>query len=135
MAGLELAAAERDLAAGNWRGALNHYRQILDIAPANPQALRGLETGREKLRGQLAQLVARGSELLTKGELSPAEVTFQQALELDPYQREALAAVKRIAQLKSVGIRPGDQQRLYLQGIEYYTRGRYDQAVASYNFV
>lgn len=131
----KLTAAGLDMTAGNFRGALARYRQVLDIDPANREGLRGLETGRERLRERLMQMVASGSTLLGKGELGEAEAAFRQALEADPYQREALAGVKRIAQLKTVGIRPGDEQQFYLQGIEHYTHGRYEQAVTAWKQV
>lgn len=131
----KLTAAQRAMTTGNFRGALARYRQVLDIDPANREGLRGLEAGKERLRESLMQLVASGSTLLDKGELAGAEAAFREALEADPYQREALAGVKRIAQLKTVGIRPGDEQQLYLQGIEHYTRGRYEQAVTAWKQV
>lgn len=128
----ELVAAEQALANSSLREALAHYRQVLDLDPANHQALQGLEAGRGQLAEQLERLTTQGLALLDKGDIQSAEVAFREALALDPYHRETLAGVRRIERLKSAGLNPGDEQRLYLQGIEFYTSGRYDQAVAAW---
>ncbi|AMV71731.1 hypothetical protein JCM30471_02070 [Desulfuromonas carbonis] len=130
-----LVKAKEALAAGNLEGALASYRKVLDIDPANPQALTGLEAGRKQLAGRLADLVRDGNRALGDGHFSEAAATFRQALAIDPYQAEARGALKRIDQLRLSGVNPGDEQALYLQGIEFYTRGRYREAIDAWQKV
>jgi len=131
----ELVKAKEALAAGSFEAALASYRKVLDIDPANPQALTALETGRKQLAGRLAALVREGNRALGDGHFSEAAATFRQALAIDPYQAEARGALKRIEQLRLSGVNPGDEQALYLQGIEFYTRGKYREAIDAWQKV
>ena len=131
----ELVRAKDALDAGNLEGALARYRRVLDVDPANPQALTGLEAGREQLAGRLAGLVQAGNRSLGDGRFAEAAATFRQVLAIDPYQAEARGALERIDQLRLSGVNPGDEQALYLQGIEFYTRGKYREAIGAWEKV
>ncbi len=130
-----LQAAEAELAAQNFAAALSHYRQILRWEATHAAALQGLETGRLKLADKLAGLVADATAAMEQGDFSTAESRIREALALDPYHAEAQAALGRVEQLRLSGVKPGDEERLYLQGIEFYTRGRYDEAIAAWKQV
>jgi cytochrome c-type biogenesis protein CcmH/NrfG len=43
--------------------------------------------------------------------------------------------MERLSRLKQSGTKPGDDERLYLLGIENYTKGKYEDAVALWNQV
>lgn len=130
--GRKLAEAAANLEASNFRRALAGYREVLDISPTNADALDGLKRGRKSLQGELDRLVASGNENLEKGLFQKAAALFQQALALDPFQPDAQAAMERLERLKDAGVKPGDERRLYLQGIELYTQGRYEDAVTAW---
>ena len=43
--------------------------------------------------------------------------------------------MSKITNLEQTGIRPGDENRLYLQGIELYTQGKYSEAIQTWKKV
>lgn len=130
-----LGAARKHLAQGRLQEALEGFRRVLDLAPGNPTALDGIEQGRQLLQGELARLVEQGRAALKAGDLPAAEEGFRKALDLDPYLGSAKEGLEHIARLQKSGIAPGDEQRLYLRGIELYTRGKYEEAVAAWQQV
>lgn len=131
----EITAAEEDLATQNFHRALARYRRALDIDPTNKKARRGLDQGLKMMEGELVHLISTGNEALADGLFEEAETSFLEALALDPYRREAQAALRRLEQLRDSGIKPGDEQRIYLHGIELYTRGKYEEAVTAWERV
>ncbi len=124
-----LVEANRELAAGHFSGALTLFRQVLENDPANASALDGLEKGRALLANRLTQLITEGTNALDQGRYLEAESLVRQALELDPYQAEAKAAMVRLEKLLLAGVKAGDEKHLYLQGIDLYTRGKYAEAI------
>lgn len=131
----ELVAARKALAGNNFDGALAGFRRVLDVDPGNKEALAGLESGRKQLAGRLAKLVREGNRDLGDGRFQAAEATFRQVLTIDPYQSDARSALDRINQLRLSGVNPGDEQKLYLQGIDFYTRGKYQEAMDAWQKV
>lgn len=127
-----LAAASAALAANDYQDALALYRKALDSAPGDARALAGLKQGKEALRRKLDRLLTIAREHLEGGRLAEADALFRQALEIDPFQQEAKAAVSHLERLQGADVRPGDEPRLYLEGIEFYTQGRYEDAVAAW---
>jgi tetratricopeptide (TPR) repeat protein len=131
----ELAEASEDLTEKEIHRAIARFRQVLDIDPTNETALSGLNRGRRILREELTRLVAQGNAAIDRGEFREAEASLRKALSLDPYQKEPRAALSRLEQMQQSGIKPEDEQQLYLQGIEYYTRGKYEEAVTAWEQV
>ncbi len=131
----EMAGAQTALAAGNIASALTRFRRLVNLDPANNRVLAGLEAAHRQLAGHLTELVASGNRALGEGRFADAGEIFRQALAIDPYQAAARAALGRIRQLRLSGVNPGDEEELYLQGLEFYTAGKYGQAVASWQEV
>lgn len=140
------AAIERTLAAsmreadqasrqGDDAKAAQAYRAILDINPDHPEALTGMRQARLRLSEDLEQTVMRGEDALRKGDLDEAHRALAEALDQDPYHDRALQLRQHLEQLSQDGIRPGDEQKLYLQGIAFYTQGDYEQAIRSWEKV
>ncbi len=127
--------ARRHMLNGKYQEALSSYRQALDLDPANKEALDGLEKGRRQLDSTIAQLIAAGSGNLDRGDFSGAESNFNRVLALDPYNAEAKAALQRLEKIRLAGAQSGDEEKLYLRGIELYTRGKYAEAVAAWEQV
>lgn len=130
-----LDTAQSQLAAKNYSQALAGFRRVLDLDPLNEAALKGLQQGKQQLQQELSRLVIWGNESLDRGDLSSAEGAFAEALALDPYLVAAKNGMDRLARLKQRGAKPGDDERLYLLGIENYTKGKYEDAVALWNQV
>jgi len=146
----ELAALESDVSAsittalnearkhtlnGKYQAALSSYRQALDLDPANKEALVGLEKGRSKLTASISDLIAAGNTALGKGDFKNAESSFNKVLGLDPYNSTAKKALQRLDKIKLSGAKSGDENKLYLRGIELYTKGKYAEAVSAWEQV
>lgn len=131
----ELNAVRSALKDGNLDQALAASRRVLEVDPANSMALASLESCRKQLADPLAELVKNGNRALGDGRFADAVEIFRQTLIIDPYQADARAALERISRLRLSGGNPGDEQQIYLQGIECYADGRYKDAVASWQKV
>lgn len=130
-----LTTARKALTAGDHQKSIKLFRTALDLDPTNNDALQGLKSGREQIKSAITQRLQTGANAFQQGELEIAAGEYRKVLQLDPYQGEARAALDRIASLKQTGIRPGDENRLYLQGIELYTQGKYAEAIRAWQQV
>lgn len=131
----QLEAGRQQLAKEDYQSALASYRGVLDLEPANQEAIAGLKKGRSNLEGQLVTLVNSGSKAIDAGAYVPAETALQKALQLDPYHRQAKLELERLNTIRNAGLSPEDAQRLYLEGIDLYTKGSYIDAVAAWEQV
>lgn len=136
------AAVQRNLSKGknalqrsDNTAAMTAFRRVLDIAPDNQAALDGLGTSRENQVKELNQLVKQGYLALESGELFEAERLLTAALKQDAYHEKAQQLRQRLNQVQQSGAKPGDEQKLYLQGVSYYTQGKYAEAIQSWETV
>ncbi|PLX93099.1 MAG: hypothetical protein C0621_08415 [Desulfuromonas sp.] len=113
----------------NFAEALAIYRRALDLDPRSKEASAGIVDGKKRLSATIATLLQSGNTQLQEGELDAAETSYQKLLALDPYHKQAKGGLEQVAARRSAGVAPGDEKRLYLQGIELYTRGKYLDAV------
>jgi len=127
--GQHLTSAAASAASGKQREAIADYRLVLELAPDNQTAINGLQAGRNQLQAAIDLVMTEGQAALKAGELQQARQAFEHALAIDPYQAEAKSGLELIASLEQRDVKPGDEQRLYLLGIDLYTRGRYTEAV------
>jgi tetratricopeptide (TPR) repeat protein len=128
-------AAADELAAGQFREALRRYRRVLDIDPADSEARIGLNRGKDLLDEELVRLIDAGKTALEDGRFQDAEATLLKALALDPYNGKAQAVLTRVKSALPPSTTPEDPQKLYLQGIEWYTQGQYREAIAAWTQV
>lgn len=124
-----VAVAHQALHNGILRTAIDHYRQVLEMDPGHGEARAGLQTGLERLKVELLKLVADGAEMLRQGDVPKAETTVRAALTIDPYNREAQGLLRTIEKIKTTAVDSGSAEKLYLQGIELYTQGKYEAAI------
>lgn len=119
----------------DYSSAMNAYRTVLDIAPDNREALDGLRQSRQKHAEELNLLVSQGLQALDDGEWAAAEAHLSKALSQDAYHKGAQQLRQRLEQVRQTGAQPGDEQKLYLQGVTYYTQGQYAEAIKSWETV
>lgn len=124
-----LASAREKLKSGNARGALKDFRTVLEYDPGNTLALRGMEQGKSQGQKELQQLVAAGSTALRGGEFDKAAEFYRKALDLDPYHAPARDGSEQVKQLRKDKTATSDANTLYLQGIDLYTKGAYEEAI------
>lgn len=127
--------AADEMAAGQFKEALRRYRRVLDIDPADTEARRGLNRGKDLLDEELGRLIDAGKTALESGRFQDAEATLLQALALDPYNGKVQAVLTRVKSALPPSTSPEDPQKLYLQGIECYTHGLYREAIAAWTQV
>jgi len=130
-----LSEARGQLDAGEAEEAMAGYRRVLDLFPDNLAARNGLHQGQSMVSEKLTRLVARGEAALAAGRWSEAAAAFDRALALDPYQPDALKGRVRLQRLQPGEDEAGEPKRVFLRGIELYTRGRYEEAVTAWQRV
>jgi len=114
---------------------LENYRKVLLLEPANTVALAGIKQGKRLAALSLSQLKADANRALKENRFSAAESGYRKVLELDPYHAEAIEALERIDKTRQSDVQEGDQQQLYLTGIQLYTKGQYNDAIDSWQKV
>ena len=130
-----LTEARHALEAKDSSTALVAYRTVLDLSPSNQAALDGLKAGKQLAEKRLSGLMAKANSAIAAELFSDAENTLKKILKLDPYHTEATAALNRLRNTRQKGLKPGDDKRLYLEGIQYYTKGQYEAAIGSWEQV
>ena len=111
------------------------FRKILELSPGNQSALEGLQKSRDKLSQRLEKTVALGLAALAAGDLFEAEALLNQALGQDAYHKGAQQLRQRLEMVQQSGAKPGDEQQLYLQGVAFYTQGKYPDAIKAWETV
>ncbi|MDT8442658.1 MAG: tetratricopeptide repeat protein [Desulfuromonadales bacterium] len=115
--------------------AMDLYRAVLDINPDHGDALAGMNKGRQGQAEKLEQLVRQGEMALNNGDLESARSHISAALDQDAYHKQAQQLRQRLDLMEQTGAQPGDEQKLYLQGVAYYTQGKYEDAIKSWETV
>lgn len=126
---LLLASAAEHLQQMRYKAALTDFRRVLELEPDNKRAQKGLNRVRNILSDRLKALLVQTDAALGQGQYGRARALLQEARSLDAYNAEVDQKEARLAQLEKSGLKPEDAPRLYLQGIDLYTRGQYRQAI------
>jgi len=109
-------------------------RDVLRIEPSQPQALELLEKARVAARQESERLLAQGLMFQEQKNLPRARKAFEQALQIDPYLHEARTALDKL-DLQARKLSEAQVERLYLEGVAFYTRGEYRQAMSNWRKV
>ncbi len=125
-----LDAADQHLGQQAYKEALAAYRKALELAPDNPRAQQGLRRVRQTVSERLQTLLGQTDAALEDGQYGRAHELLKQAQALDPYSSALKKRRTRLTLLEKSGLKPEDAPRLYLEGIDLYTRGRYRQAIS-----
>ncbi len=132
---VELQQATEALQQNDFQTAMQAYRTVLDIDAENHEALNGLELSRENQSDNLNRLVKQGHQALDAGELEKTEQFLTKALQQDAFHKGSQQLRQRLELVRQTGAKPGEEQKLYLQGIAYYTQGKYPEAIKSWETV
>jgi tetratricopeptide (TPR) repeat protein len=132
---VELQQATEALQQNDFQTAMQAYRTVLDIDAKNHDALNGLELSRENQTDNLNRLVKQGHQALNAGELEKTEQFLTKALQQDAFHKGSQQLRQRLELARQTGAKPGEEQKLYLQGIAYYTQGKYPEAIKSWETV
>ena len=130
-----LVLARQDVAAAAFDSGLKAYRRVLEIDPDNAEALAGLKRGQLELNTTITQYLTEGSIAHKDGSFDQARQAYRSVLNLDPYRAEALNGLRQIERVGRSGLTSADSNRIYLEGIAYYTEGDYKKAIAAWRQV
>jgi tetratricopeptide (TPR) repeat protein len=94
---------------GEWEKAIISYENALIIDPEWINAIKGLETSKQKLDEELFQKsLSRGYQLLSEEKFEETKIEFDQAFKINPNSRDALQAIEelelraRISKIESI---------------------------------
>ena len=94
---------------GEWEKAIISYQNALIIDPEWINAIKGLETSKQKLDEELFQKsLSRGYQLLSEEKFEETKLEFDQAFKINPNSRDALQAIEelelraRISKIESI---------------------------------
>ena len=76
-----------------------------------------------------------GLAALADGNLAKAQELLDLALARDTYHEGAQQLRQRLEKVQQSGAKPGDEQQLYLQGVAFYTQGKYPDAIKAWETV
>jgi tetratricopeptide (TPR) repeat protein len=120
---------------GDDQRAATEFRKVLELSPENQQALDGLRKSRDNQAQKLEETVALGLSALEDGDLTKAQELLDLALARDAYHGGAQQLRQRLEKVQQSGAKPGDEQQLYLQGVAFYTQGKYPDAIKAWETV
>ncbi|SYZ73200.1 putative Tetratricopeptide TPR_1 repeat-containing protein [Candidatus Zixiibacteriota bacterium] len=132
----EAVRAERE---GRYADAITSYNRILELSPGNV-AVKQLvaKTGTELHN---FQLISKGAELFSLGNLSDARRRFEEVIKTDPDNVVALEYMERINRLMKesteLEVLQKDEKvwKIYLNALEYFRNGDYEKAIELWNEV
>ena len=82
---------------GEWEKAIISYENALIIDPEWINAIKGLETSKQKLDEELFQKsLSRGYQLLSEEKFEETKIEFDQAFKINPNSRDALQAIEEL---------------------------------------
>ncbi|RMF42881.1 MAG: hypothetical protein D6751_11370 [Deltaproteobacteria bacterium] len=130
-----LEQAGRQLEDGSFDLALASYRAVLELDPENREAQAGIIRVRGAMKNRLSELLVQAESAIGAGRYADADKLLARTRTLDPYNSRVRSLTKRLSSLRRSGLTPEDARRLYLEGIDLYTRGQYRQAISAWQQV
>ncbi|HEY3347051.1 MAG TPA: tetratricopeptide repeat protein, partial [Nitrospirota bacterium] len=137
----ESARAKDALKDGKLAAAKKSYEKLVRYDSGDADAKAGLASVNARIEQETAKAIARAHESIASGDIEKAVAQINRALEYSPQDADALALRRKIAQKASEVAAPAavvDEQevrRVYLQGVEHYTKGELAEAIASWREV
>lgn len=128
-----IAKARSSAAANNFAEALKLLSEARGLDPANQIIQKEIDTELKRISNRLSFLESTrsGLDAYQKADYQAAMEAFEQALLIDPsnetvkeYHKKSI--VRSFATFKNL---EGDQEKTYLQGVDLYVEGKYEQAI------
>lgn len=130
-----LEQAGRQLKDESFDRALANYRAVLELDPENGEARAGITRVRDAMKNRLSDLITQAESAIGAGRYADADKLLARVQAVDPYNSPAQNLARRLVSLRQSGLTPKDTRRLYLEGIDLYTRGQYRQAISAWQQV
>lgn len=131
--GSYIAKARSSAAANNFAEALKLLSEARGLDPTNQTIQKEIDTELKRISNRLSFLESTrtGLDAYQKADYQAAMEAFEQALLIDPsnetvkeYHKKSI--VRGFATFKNL---EGDQEKTYLQGVDLYVEGKYEQAI------
>ncbi len=128
-----IAKARSSAAANNFAEALKLLSEARGLDPTNQTIQKEIDTELKRISNRLTFLESTrtGLDAYQKADYQGAMEAFEQALLIDPanetvkeYHKKSI--VRSFATFKNL---EGDQEKTYLQGVDLYVEGKYEQAI------
>ena len=128
-----IAKARSSAAANNFAEALKLLSEARSLDPANETIQREIDSELKRISNRLSFLESTrtGLDAYQQGDYQAAMEAFEEALLIDPtnptvkeYHKKSI--VRSFATFKNL---EGDQEKTYLQGVDLYVEGKYEQAI------
>ena len=128
-----IAKARSSAAANNFAEALKLLSEARGLDPTNQTVQKEIDTELKRISNRLSFLESTrtGLDAYQKADYQAAMEAFEQALLIDPtnetvkeYHKKSI--VRSFATFKNL---EGDQEKTYLQGVDLYVEGKFEQAI------
>jgi len=124
--------AEESFGTEDYTMAAHNAGRALELDPENREA----SALKEKIRSRTTELVEKyvreGDSQLSDGLREKAADSYEAALTFDPDNKAAKAGLNKARQTQAAQGSEEEIRRLYLQGVEHYTQGELEQAIAAW---
>lgn len=115
--------------AKNYYQAINRFNLLLKIEPGHDEARKLLHESEKALNAAVTPLIKAGEGFYNSGDIEKAAAEFKKVLNMEP---DNLAAKNYLSKLDEIIAKKAVEkeiQRLYLKGIDLYTKGSYADAI------
>ncbi|MBI3756165.1 MAG: tetratricopeptide repeat protein [Deltaproteobacteria bacterium] len=109
--------------------AISHFTLLLKIEPGHDEARKLLHQSQKALNSTVAPLLKAGEELYNNGDIEKAAAQFKKILNIEPDNAAARSYLSRLDDIFAKKALEKEVQRLYLKGIDLYTKGSYADAI------
>ncbi|MBI5191202.1 MAG: tetratricopeptide repeat protein [Nitrospirae bacterium] len=128
-----MAEARGALDSGDFARAASLAGDALGLSPDDAEALQLKKKVADRTREVVARYVRDGDAQLGGGDREKAVASFKAALRLDPDNQPARRGIDRAASMTHEPAADEEAfRRWYLSGVEHYTRGELEEAIASW---
>jgi len=127
--------ARNSFGAEDYSMAAYHAGRALELDQANQEALSLKQRIKDRSKELVNKYVREGNASLENGDRDKATGSFEAALLLDPDNSGARKGIEKARYAPPSAANEDEVRRLYLEGVEHYTKGELDSAVASWRKV
>lgn len=125
-----LELGKKHFAAGNYKAAINEWKMVLDIAPGHAGAGELIGQAETKWKEQVEKCRREARQARERKDLAEEIAGWKKVLALSPGDKEAGLGLEQARKLAPALIRT-----LYNQGVDEYGKGRYREAIRTWERV
>lgn len=128
----KLSSAEAAYHQGQYYRAYIEYGEALQLDKNNADARAMRTQSRQKLDETTAPILKKAIDASNKNDNDTALIEFKKALNIDPSNETAKRYLSTIDKSKAMKSISGKVEKLYLTGVDLYTKGKYVEAVKAW---